>query len=121
MRGDPGDGSPRTFSSPKLARLPMKPLLAVGEKAREYPHRYHWNIQTALLAETAHIRDRADFLLERPEYRKAKPGIMKDTIAPATMINETSPRSNWLESLFNNDDVAKKSPNFIFHGFERYI
>lgn len=119
MRGEPGEGSPSTFSSPKLARLPMKPLVAVGEKAREYPHRYHWKIQTALLAETAHIRDKADFLLERPEYRKAKPGIMKDTIAPATMINETSPRSNWLESLFSNEGVPKRSPNFIFFGSER--
>lgn len=45
----------------------MNPLVAVGEKASEYPHKYHWNIQTALLAETIHIKDKADFLLERPE------------------------------------------------------
>lgn len=35
----------------------MKPLVAVDEKAKEYPQKNHWKMTTALLADTAHIRD----------------------------------------------------------------
>lgn len=49
----------------------MNPFVAVDENAKEYPQKNHWNITTALLAETAQINERADFLLARPEYKKA--------------------------------------------------
>lgn len=52
----------------------MNPLVAVEENAREYPQKYHWNITTALTAETAQTKLSADFLLASPEYRKARPG-----------------------------------------------
>ena len=57
----------RVFINPKLRRLPMKPLVAVGENARENPQKYHWKMTTALLAQTAQINERADFRRAKPE------------------------------------------------------
>ena len=56
MRGDPGDAAARTLRRPKWRRLPMNPLVAVEEKASEYPQKNHWKTVTALLADTAHIK-----------------------------------------------------------------
>jgi hypothetical protein len=69
-------------------------------------------MQTALLAETTQIRDKADFLLAKPEYRNAeymrvnqrmepnvremyeqRPGIMKNIKAPAIIMKQISPLS----------------------------
>lgn len=35
----------------------MNPLVAVGEKANVYPQKYHWKMTTALLANTAQMRE----------------------------------------------------------------
>jgi hypothetical protein len=74
MRGDPGEGSPRTLRKPKFLRSPIKPFVAVRENAREYPQQNHCKTTTALLAETAQISDKADFRLASPEYKNAEFG-----------------------------------------------
>ena len=63
----------------------MKPLVP-GPKASEYPQKYHWKVMTEAENIHAQIRDRADFLRARPEYRKARPGIMTMTMAEATIM-----------------------------------
>lgn len=45
----------------------MNPLFADGEKANEYPHKYHWNVMTDPAPIHAHIIDKADFRRARPE------------------------------------------------------
>lgn len=110
MRGDPGEGSPKTLRRPKFLRLPMYPLVAVDENAKEYPQKYHWNIPTALLAETAQINDRADFLLAKPEYRKArfshtcksKPQERQTKVARHSSLTETRNHEGNLSKMFNN-------------------
>jgi hypothetical protein len=42
-------------------------LVADGEKANEYPHKYHWNVMTEPALMQTHINDRADFRRARPE------------------------------------------------------
>jgi len=63
----------------------MKPLVP-GPKASEYPQKYHWNVMTEAENMQAQIRDSADFLRARPEYRNASPGTMTKTIAEATRM-----------------------------------
>lgn len=67
MRAEPGEGMARVFMRPKWCRSPMKPLVAVLLRAREYPQKYHWNTTTLKDIMTTQINDRADFLRERPE------------------------------------------------------
>jgi hypothetical protein len=55
------------FINPNRFRSPIKPLLADGEKANEYPHKYHWNVMTDPALMQTHINDRADFRRARPE------------------------------------------------------
>jgi hypothetical protein len=45
----------------------MKPFVAVGLKAKEYPQKYHWNVITEREDMQAMIMERADFLRARPE------------------------------------------------------
>ena len=58
----------------------------MGEKASEYPQKYHWNVITEHEPIQAQSMLRADFRRARPEYRKPRPGIMTRTMAEATMI-----------------------------------
>jgi hypothetical protein len=67
MSGEPGLGLASVFSKPKLLRSPMNPFCAVGEKANEYPHKYHWKVTTDPAPIHAHIIDKADFRRARPE------------------------------------------------------
>ena len=69
----------------------MKPLVPVELKASEYPQKYHWNTMTLKDIIHTQMSDNADFLLARPEYKKAIPGIMSNTIQAATMIKAWSP------------------------------
>lgn len=85
MRGEPTLGAARVFINPKLLRSPMKPLAVVGEKAREYPQRYHWTLVTDRQPIQARIMWRADLRRTRPAYRKPRPGTMIHTKADATM------------------------------------
>jgi hypothetical protein len=55
-----------------LPRLPIKPLVAVVENAKEYPSISHCTIHTAFDAETTQINDRADLRLTRPAYKNAE-------------------------------------------------
>jgi hypothetical protein len=64
----------------------MKLLVAVVLNAKEYPQKYHWNVMTVDENMQAHIIDKADFLLARPEYKKPSPGTIINTMAEATMI-----------------------------------
>lgn len=45
----------------------MKPLVALEEKASEYPQKYHWNVTTREDPTQAQISDRADLRRARPE------------------------------------------------------
>lgn len=63
----------------------MKPFVE-GPKASEYPQKYHWKVITEAENIHAQIKDSADFLRARPEYRKARPGIMIMTMAEATRM-----------------------------------
>jgi hypothetical protein len=67
MSGEPGLGFANVFNKPNLLRSPMNPFCPVGEKANEYPHKYHWNVMTDPAAIHAHIIDKADFRRARPE------------------------------------------------------
>jgi hypothetical protein len=64
----------------------MKLFEAFVLNANEYPQKYHWNVITVDENMQAHIMDKADFLLARPEYRKPSPGTMINTMAEATMM-----------------------------------
>lgn len=52
---------------PKCFRFPIKPLVPVLLKAREYPQKYHWNTMTLKDIMQTQMRDRADFLRASPE------------------------------------------------------
>ena len=67
MRVDPGLGTASVFMRPNFLKLPMKPLVAVSLKAKEYPQKYHWKVMTEQDAIQAQTMDRADFLRARPE------------------------------------------------------
>jgi hypothetical protein len=67
MSGEPGLGFASVSINPNRLRSPIKPFCPVGEKAKEYPHRYHWNVMTDPAPMHAHIIDRADFRRARPE------------------------------------------------------
>jgi len=45
----------------------MKPFVAVGLSAREYPQKYHWKMTTLNDIMTTQMSERADFLRARPE------------------------------------------------------
>lgn len=86
-----------TFLNPIASKLPMKPFVAPGANAKEYPQKYHWSVMTEKDAIQAKIMERADFLRAKPEYRKPRPGTMRSTMADATMMYEVSPGLNhWL-------------------------
>jgi hypothetical protein len=69
----------------------MKGLLAVVEKAREKPQKYHWKTMTEKDIITTQSMERADFLRARPEYRKAMPGTMRRTRQAERMMKAWSP------------------------------
>jgi len=73
------DGAPKTPFSPKCARSPMKPFVALAEKVKENPQKYHWKLMTEPATIQAHISDKADFLRARPEYKKPRPGTITNT------------------------------------------
>lgn len=91
MRGEPGEGAPSVPIRPNFCKSPMKPLVAVGLKAKEYPQKYHWNVMTVPAAIQAQIMLNADFLLASPEYKKPRPGTITSTMAEATMMYAWSP------------------------------
>jgi hypothetical protein len=75
----------------------MYPLVAVFEKAREYPQKYHWNVTTTDDPTHAQMRDSADLRRAKPEYKKPRPGTMIKTIAEQIRMYPTSPWVNhWL-------------------------
>lgn len=51
----------------KCFRFPIKPLVALEEKASEYPQKYHWNVTTREDPTQAQMSDRADLRRARPE------------------------------------------------------
>lgn len=110
MRTLPGDGEPRTPIKPNFVKSPMKPLVALGEKASEYPQKYHWKVMTDMDIIHAQIRLRADFLRARPEYRKPRPGTMIKTMAEATMMYAWSPDwYHWLRLMTSASNVNVQS------------
>jgi hypothetical protein len=86
MRGEPGDGVPRTPLRPNASRLPMNPFVAVELKASEYPQKYHWKTMIEKEPMHAQIMDNADFLLASPEYKNPSPGIMSSTMHEETIM-----------------------------------
>jgi len=60
------DVAPKTCLRSEWAIFPMNPFSEVEENASKFPHKNHWPMTTALLVQTTQVKERADFLLERP-------------------------------------------------------